>query len=344
MQSRSVLRIYSLASMCTVLTCGFIGWELGLGALYTTVVLILLETTFSVDNAIVNSRVLAKLPPQWQRMFMTLGILIAVFLVRFLLPNIIVVLSTGLGFTQVFNLALHQPTIYQSHLIHAEPAINTFGGIFLLSIALNYFIDYEKNIHWISSLERRLSHFARHTGIQILIILITSIIISLTTNSAYRITVGITSGAAILTYSLLEYFNSRLNARTTISGQKLNNKHALLLFIYLEVLDASFSLDSVFGGFAITNSIIILMAGLGIGALWVRSITLHLVHSRTLVKYQFLEHGAHWAIAFLGVVMILKVYQITLPEWLIGSLGLVFIGLALIGSINHNQKSKLLTR
>ena len=102
--------------------------------------------------------------------------------------------------------------------------------------------------------------------------------------------------------------------------------------MYLQVLDASFSLDGVIGAFAITSSVVLIMAGLGAGAVWVRSMTVHLVRTNALNKYVYLEHGAHWAIAFLGAMMWLKLYHIEPPEWIVGTLGLGFILLAILWS------------
>ena len=108
--------------------------------------------------------------------------------------------------------------------------------------------------------------------------------------------------------------------------------------MYLQVLDASFSLDGVIGAFAITSDVIIIMAGLGAGAVWVRAMTIHMVRAKTLKKYMFLEHGAHWAIAFLGGVMLTKLYHIEVPEWIVGSLGIIFITSAILWSVRHNKK------
>jgi hypothetical protein len=113
---------------------------------------------------------------------------------------------------------------------------------------------------------------------------------------------------------------------------------AFASFMYLQVLDASFSFDGVIGAFAITSSVLLIMAGLGAGALWVRSLTVYLVRTGTLAKYRYLEHGAHWAILALGVVMLAKLYHIELPEWMTGSLGLVFIVLAVVSSVVEKRR------
>lgn len=86
------------------------------------------------------------------------------------------------------------------------------------------------------------------------------------------------------------------------------------------------------------------MAGLGAGALWVRSMTVYLVRAGTLAKYRYLEHGAHWAIAALGLVMLAKLYDLEPADWVTGSIGLVFITLAVVSSVvaRRREQRKLL--
>jgi hypothetical protein len=110
--------------------------------------------------------------------------------------------------------------------------------------------------------------------------------------------------------------------------------------LYLDVLDASFSLDGVIGAFAITNDVVLIMAGLGAGAFWVRSITVYLTRTGTLAKYRYLEHGAHWAILALGIIMLVKLYHIEPPEWLVGSIGLIFVITAVVSSILEHRRAK----
>ena len=108
---------------------------------------------------------------------------------------------------------------------------------------------------------------------------------------------------------------------------------AFASLMYLEVLDASFSFDGVIGAFAITSSVVLIVAGLGAGAIWVRSLTVYLLRTGTLSKYKYLENGAHWAIMALGMMMIAKLFNIELPEWATGGLGLIFISLAITSSV-----------
>ena len=108
-------------------------------------------------------------------------------------------------------------------------------------------------------------------------------------------------------------------------------------FLYLEVLDASFSFDGVIGAFALSNNMLIIALGLSIGALFVRSMTVHLVRAGTLTKYRFLEHGAFWAIIALGLIMLLSA-KFHISESITGLIGAVLIGISLLWSMRYNRK------
>lgn len=333
MSAKALVKIYWFAAIATLLIWGLVGWQAGLSSLLTVVVLTLLETTFSADNAVVNSKVLMTLSPFWQRIFMTVGVVIAVFIVRFILPILIVMFGAHIGFHQVLTLATHHPHEYAQQLTKAEPAINAFGGTFLMMIALSYFIDYNKQTHWLPYLEKYLGNLGRFDNITIFIMLIVSLLLYGTAHDANHTTIFLAAIAAMALHIGLELLDDVMSHTAGRASHKYKvGRAALVAFIYLEVLDGSFSLDGVIGAFAITSSVLLIMAGLGAGAMWVRAMTVHLVRSGALAKYIFLEHGAHWAIAFLGSVMLLKLYSIDLPQWIVGSLGLVVIGLSIFWS------------
>jgi len=268
--------------------------------------------------------------------------------VRFALPVVIVAITTGLGFIAVTNMALDQPELYGHELEKAAPAIDSFGGVFLLMIAAGFFLDAVKNVHWFGWLERRLSALGRYDNVAIFTLALVSVVIAATmpgdVQQRFVVLVAATSG--ILLNVGLGIFGAVMDgdedeeeitpARTV---RVLVGGAAFFMFLRLEVLDASFSFDGVIGAFALSNNVIVIMAGLGAGALWVRSLTVHLVRAGTLAKYRYLEHGAHWAIAALGVVMLLKVYHVHPPEWVTGSLGLAFIGLAVWSSVRHHRQA-----
>ena len=112
----------------------------------------------------------------------------------------------------------------------------------------------------------------------------------------------------------------------------------LISFIYLELIDASFSLDGVLGAFALSKDVIIIAVGLGIGAMFVRSLTMLIVETGTLAKFRYLEHGAHWAIGFLAIIMLYSTIH-SVPEVVTGLIGLFFIIASFISSIKENKKN-----
>jgi hypothetical protein len=328
---KNLFRIYWFAGLATLVIWALVGWQLGLTALFTVLVLTLLETTFSADNAVINSRVLVTMSPIWQKLFMTVGIFTAVFVVRFVLPIFIVMLTGGLGFSEVLNLMTNDSKAYSAHLHEAEPLINAFGGTFLVLIALSYFIDGGKKVHWFRSIEQRLAKLGQFENLTILIMLVAVMVIFFTVDPAHHTAVLMAAIIAIILHAGLGLLGTAMerHQKKTSGVKHKTGLVALSAFIYLEILDASFSLDGVIGAFAMTSDVVLIMAGLGAGALWVRAMTIHLVQNNTLARFRFLEHGAHWAIGFLGGVMLVKLYGVELSEWIVGSMGLILISLAI---------------
>ena len=151
-----MLRYFGFSAFLTVaaIVAALVG--LGPAAALTVTVLIAIEVAFSFDNAIINAKVLERLSHFWQHLFLTLGIVIAIVGMRLLFPILIVVLTAHLGWHQVIKEALHQPTLYAAHLAHAHIAIAAFGGGFLLTLALYFLFDDEREVLWLERLERRL--------------------------------------------------------------------------------------------------------------------------------------------------------------------------------------------
>ncbi len=331
------LRIFWISSLLTILLGWIVVATMGPSGLWLFAVLVVLEVTFSFDNAVINSKILARMSPLWQQLFLTVGILFAVFIVRFVLPVVIVQISSGLSFDGVIDLALNHPDEYSHTLHEAAPMINAFGGTFLLMIGVSYFLDRQKQTHWLGPVEKWLSKFGQFESFKILIMLAVAMGLYITVEERYHTVVLVASITGTMLHIALQlfgdYFASKQSNATHLVGWA-----AFASFLYLNVLDASFSLDGVIGAFAITNDVILIMAGLGAGALWVRSMTVYLVRAGTLGKYRYLEHGAHWAILALGLVMLVKLYQIEPPEWFTGSIGLIFISTAVVSSILERRR------
>lgn len=334
------LRIFWLSGLITIALGAWMLSYGGLMGLWLFTILVILEVTFSFDNAVINSRVLVRMSPFWQKLFLTVGIFIAVFVVRFLVPILIVMLTSGLGFMEVVNLAINDSENYGKTLHDAAPTIDAFGGTFLIMIGISYFMDRKKDIHWLRTIEKYLARAGNYETLKVFVMLLAAMVLYLTVDDAHKTTVLIASILGTLLHLGLELFGMFFEKRQKSSAGKMVGMAAFGAFMYLEVLDASFSLDGVIGAFAITNEIMLIIAGLGAGAIWVRSLTVYLMRSGTLSKYRYLEHGAHWAILALGIIMFIKLYQVNPPEWLTGSLGLIVISIAVVSSIIEQKRKK----
>ena len=335
------LQIFWLSGLITI-TLGIIMFmHGGLMGLWLFTILVILEVTFSFDNAVINSRVLIRMSPFWQKLFLTVGIFIAVFVVRFLLPIFIVMLTSGHGFIEVIQMALNNPEAYGDTLHHAAPTIDAFGGTFLMMIGISYFMDRKKDIHWLQRIEKRLARAGAYKNLTVFVMLAAAMALYFTVDDAYKVTVLVASITGTLLHIGLDIFGSFFEKRQKSSATKLVGMAAFGSFMYLEVLDASFSLDGVIGAFAITNEIVLIIAGLGAGAVWVRSLTVYLMRSGALAKYRYLEHGAHWAILALGIIMLIKLYHVEPPEWFTGSLGLIVISAAILSSVLESRRKKI---
>lgn len=344
-------RIFGFSAVATLAIWVATAFGLGLNGLIAVIVLTILEITLSADNAVVNAKLIGQLSHLWQQLFLYLGIFIAVFVVRLLLPIVIVSLTSGLSVHDVVALTIQNPEQYGRELEHAAPGINAFGGTFLLMISAGFFLDEAKEHHWINGrifkLEERLSKLGRYDNVGIFVLLGLVLTLALTAADGDVVMVLVAGVSAVALHVGLGIFSAvaggedeETEADIKSAGRKLVGSAAAVMFLRLELLDASFSLDGVIGAFALSTSVVVIMAGLGAGALWVRSATIYLVRAGTLAKFIYLDHGAHWAIGALGVIMYLKVLHVTLPEWLVGSVGLVLIGLAVWSSRRHLEQAK----
>ena len=321
------MRILVFPSLIALLAAVAAFWWGGLPALFLLVLLAVLETTLSFDNAVVNAKVLSKMERVWQRRFLTWGIPIAVFGTRFLLPLVIVSVAAALGPIAALKLALLNPAQYGEHLANAHTSIASFGSAFLLLVSLKYFFNETKTVHWIGLIER---YFTRWGGIEaieiaiVLLVLLGAAIIE----PAKAATILIAGLLGVIVFVVIQGIAQSFEMKT---GPESVATAGAALFAYLNVLDSAFSLDGVVAAFAITANLPVIVGGLGIGALFVRSFTIALVRAHTLETLVYLEHGAHYAIFGLALAMLAGIF-INIPEVVTGFIGLVFIGLAYISS------------
>ncbi len=343
----TILRFYGFSLIFTLVCLGLAVWygwaSTGtvtgtLALLWIVVVLSVLEISLSFDNAVVNASVLKEMDEVWPRRFLTWGIAFAVFGMRIVFPLAIVAIAAGLGPIETINLSLNDPQEYERIVGSAHIGIAGFGGAFLAMVGLKFFFDLDKDIHWIAIVERNLAKFAALPAaeIAILLLVIWGISTLLAPEDALTfITAGI---LGLVTFIAVEGINAILEMKE--QAAKLQGavvRSGLGGFLYLNVLDASFSFDGVIGAFALSNNMVVIALGLSIGAMFVRSMTIHLVRKGTLAAYRFLEHGAFWAIIVLGAIMLVSA-RWHIPETITGLIGAVLIGLSLWWSVRHNRR------
>nr|WP_240188832.1 DUF475 domain-containing protein [Nakamurella flavida] len=360
----------------------------GPSALFLCVILGILEISLSFDNAVINATILQRMSDFWQKIFLTVGIVIAVFGMRLVLPLVIVWLAAGLNPIAAFDLAMNPPAdgaayfpdgraSYETLLTDAHPIIAAFGGMFLLMLFLSWVFE-EREHTWLSALERPLAKAGKLDAMAVLVSMIVLLVVSETLAEDAE-TVLFSGVVGIVLYLAVNGLGTLFEAgqeddETTadtavdkaLAGAngtdttdnptadpsavqskarsggptqlvRATGKAGFFLFLYLEVLDASFSFDGVIGAFAITSDPIIIALGLGlIGAMFVRSLTVFLVRKGTLAEYVYLEHGAHWAIGALAAILMVSI-GVHVNEIITGLLGVAFIGAAFLSSVRRNK-------
>lgn len=349
----TTLRVFafSLAVTVVALVLGYLHG--GPSALFLLAVLGVLEVSLSFDNAIINATVLKQMSQFWQRMFLTIGILIAVFGMRLVFPLAIVWLSAGLDPVRAMRLALRPPPggaleypdgspSYEKLIHAAHPQIAAFGGMFLLMLFLD-FVFHDRDIKWLKWIEGPFARIGRLGQVPTVVAGVSLILVGmgLTHTGDGRSTVMTAGVLGLVTYLIVNGLSTAFRPSDAQEGAPgAVGRAGFTLFLYLEVLDATFSFDGVTGAFAITTDPIIIALGLGlVGAMFVRSITIYLVRQDTLDRYIYLEHGAHWAIGALAVIMLVSVdHRFQVPEWITASVGVVFIAAAFSESVWRNRR------
>lgn len=321
MKNNNMQRYFLWPAVISVLLFGATWYGFGVQALILVVILSVLEVTLSFDNAVVNAKILKKMTPLWQKRFLTWGILLAVFGTRFVLPILIVSAAVWVSPVEITTLALSEPEEYSKLLDSVHGTITAFGGIFLLMVSLKYFFDKAKSVHWIRVVEKHLVKWGNIEAIEIAIALTALTALSFVTHydQASVLTAGL---IGLILFIVMEGVAGSLSVESEDIASA-----GLTLFIYLNILDSAFSLDGVIGAFALTSNLFIIMIGLGIGAYFVRSMTIYFVRENTLTELVYLEHGAHWAILGLSCAMLANLI-VHVPEVITGLIGLAFVLLA----------------
>ena len=313
---------------------------------FIALVLGILEVSLSFDNAVVNATKLKKMTEVWRHRFITWGIAIAVFGMRFLFPLLVVSIFAKLNLLKVLDIALHNAKLYAYYLHQTHATIVTFGGTFLLMLFLGFFLNPEKHIDWIKPVESLMKKVPGNKILDTLITLAVLDIVQMFQPAPIRMSVIYSGLAGILIYLAIDTVSKKLEEMDekyeNHKAEECESHHGLLAcsglisFLYLELIDASFSLDGVLGAFALSHDIVIITIGLAIGAMFVRSLTIMFVEEETLDEFIYLEHGAHWAIGLLALLMFISTV-VVVPEVVTGLTGLGFIIASVISSKLHKE-------
>ncbi|MGB9991413.1 DUF475 domain-containing protein [Pseudoduganella rhizocola] len=341
-------RISFLVTFICLAIAGWWGYEKAgitglMSALGIAVILGIMEVSLSFDNAVVNASVLKGWDEFWQKLFLGLGIIIAVFGMRLLFPLVIVAVAADIGLMDVWTLALNNPEEYSRHLTDHHAEVAAFGGIFLLLVFLNFIFDHEKETHWLGNVEKKLGSLGKVSSISVMIALGALLGCMSFVPEGQKLVVLISGLWGVLIYVGVDAISNLLEKEDASGGNvgDMVKRGGIGGFLYLEVLDASFSFDGVIGAFAITSDVVIIMLGLAIGAMFVRSMTVFLVHKGTLDEFVYLEHGAHYAIGILAVIMLASM-KFHIPEIFTGLIGVAFILASLWSSVQHRKKQEAL--
>jgi len=314
----------------------------GFANVFIVFVLSVLEVSLSFDNAVVNAMKLEKMNEKWRQRFLTWGIAIAVFGMRFLFPVLVVAIFANISLLEVARIALTDSKQYAHYLHLTHAPIVSFGGTFLMMLFWAYFFSAKKELHWIKWVEKKLKSVGTIKGAETMVTLLALFLVQSHVPLAQRLSVVLAGISGIFIFLLVDGVTGWLEKKEEESVKQFASVvkgTGLVGFLYLELIDASFSLDGVLGAFALSKDILIITVGLSIGAMFVRSLTIMLVEKKTLNKYLYLEHGAHWAIGALAVIMLVSSFH-EVPEMFTGFVGLTFIVASYASSLLHNKKNQ----
>ncbi len=275
--------------------------------IFVVVGLCLFETITSIDNAIINAEVLSTMQAKARRWFLVWGLFIAVFLVRGLLPWIIVwAAMPALGPIGALTATFSGDASVLEAVEKAAPTLLIGGGTFLLFLFFHWLFIEPKNYGLAGE------EFFHKQGVwffAIVAILLAIIVwLALKTNPAMAFGAVVGSTAFFITHGFRQQAE---HAEKNLMSQGMSDWSKIL---YLEVIDATFSIDGVLGAFAFTLSVPLILLGNGLGALVVRQLTISNVDR--IKKYLYLKNGAMYSVLFLGIFMVLESFGIHIPVWL----------------------------
>src|SRR3989344_3230310 len=285
--------------------------------------LIVFETISSIDNAIINAEVLSTMSDKARRWFLVWGLLIAVFLLRGLLPFVIVwAVNPGLSPVEVVTATFSGDPAIEEAIKKSSPILLSGGGIFLIFLFFHWLFLEPKNFGI------RGERFIATQGVWFYAVV--SIILAAVVWFSLKVDPFMAFGAVVGSTAFFITHGFKENAEK--AEQDLLNKNSTKSdwskILYLEAIDGTFSIDGVLGAFAFTLAVPLILLGNGIGAFVVRELTIHNIER--IKKYIYLKYGAMYSVFFLGVIMLLHSFNFHVPEWVspiitAGTVGFFFL-------------------
>lgn len=290
------------------------------------------EIVTSIDNAIINAEVLSTMKEKARKFFLFWGLLFAVFVVRGLLPLVIVWLTVPhIGVIEAFTATLRGDTRVVDAVELSSHILLAGGGVFLLFLFLHWLFVEPKNYGLIGE---RFIHSQGAWFFAVVSILLAIIVwLALQRNQMMAFGAVVGSTAFFITHGFKQY--AEHEEKNLIKKPRSD----LSKIFYLEIIDATFSIDGVLGAFAFTLSVPLILIGNGIGALVLRQLTIGNIHR--IKKYTYLKNGAMYSIFFLGMIMILDSFGFDVPVWLSPIITFGVVGLFFLKSHKENSKTKI---
>ena len=302
-----------------------------------TAILAMIEISMSVDNAVVQAGILRTWDDVWRRWFIVFGMPIAIIVPRFVLPFEIVATATDQSFMDTWRMASTNPAEYAAAVASVHHEISAFIASLLFIVAARYFVNAEKDVHWFGTVEHYLARLGVHMTHWVTFGLVVMLIMVLWAShlpEEQQMSVVIAAAAGVATYGALDILKNWMGGGEDVASHIV--KQGVVGVLYLEALDASFSLDGVGAALAISDNIYVVGAGLAAGCAFVRSTTLHLLESGAMTKLRYLEHSAFAAIGVLSVLVAIGIVH-EVSEWLTGTLTTGLIVLGVMHSVAHNR-------
>lgn len=336
----NTLQLFGIPSAIAFIVFGYLYYRTGSWLyVWQAFNLSLIEVSMSFDNAVVNEQKLRQMTPVWQQLFFWLGIPIAVVGMRFIIPLEIVSRIEGISLHDAYSLAVNAPEKFSASLKTAHAAIAGFGGAFLMLTALEFFTSDEKEHSWLPG-ESLLGKISVVRGLEFVAVFVAIFFAYAATHSIALVLAALGGCVVFVVMGAIkngmEHVDSWLGQSTYAAVRVLQG--GLGGFLYLEVLDASFSLDGVVAAFAISKDIWVVAAGLGVGATFVRELTLWMVKTGASAKLKYLPNGAFWSILALSVSMFVSVSH-ELPDWFVAAMSVGFIGAAVASSLTKTKQA-----